>query len=141
MGKLCIAWYIFPSKYLYFVVYFRGCESVCSLNECVCHFLFVCDFLSHRVRTHFKSGNESFACVCVCVSIYLNVSVPVRVCVYVCHCAPVWELSKTKNPLSHCMRLPLQAIAPIFRARSLSLEAHTADRIWLTFSHYALPPS
>lgn len=103
---------------------------------------------SESLRVHSSAQcerNERFASarvsVCVCLSVYLNVSVPVLVCVHVCHRVPVWELSKTKNPLSHCVRLPLQAIAPIFGAPSLSLQAHTADRIWLTFNHYAPPLS
>lgn len=62
----------------------------------------------------------------------------------VCACArtrpPVCERRKTKNPLSHCKRLPSQAIAPIFRAAaSLSLRAHAADRISVTINNYALP--
>ena len=106
LKSMCVVWYISMAvltKWMCVSLYFSVWVTVCALIA----------------RLEMKAFHVP---VCLCVSLSKRQCAGVCVCTLVCYCAPVWELSKTKNPLSHCVRLPLQAIAPIFRAPSLSLQ-------------------
>lgn len=136
-GDMSTLWLRFLNiRVIYFCKQVVVLTALNSVSFSLCVWLHDSVFVLHIA--HCKTKIKGLACdyefIFVCV--YLNVSVARRMPVYVCHRAPVCKL-KHKEPIESLHETPIRSNRSYFQS-SLSLWAHIAVRILVTFNHYNL---